>query len=217
MPSTGFLDFNFLESQKFFEFLLRFAFNTGVIYVIARLIYFRLRKNRDYLFTLFVFNLVVFFVCYMLDSAEVSIGVAFGIFAIFSILRYRTTTIPIKEMTYMFIAISVAIINGLSNGEIKFIMQIFINITMIVITVMLEKAWVKNELRQNIIYEKIDLIKPENHGKLLLDLKMRTGLDIHRFEIGQIDFLRDVAKIRVYYYDTEHKGFSEETNDYDYF
>lgn len=214
MDSTSFLGIPLLNEENFLFLLARFAFNIFVIYIIARLIYFRIRKNRSYLFTLFIFNIVVFFVCYLLNSLEISLGFAFGIFAIFSILRYRTTTIPIKDMTYMFISISVAIINALSNQQISYAELLFTNGMLILFAFLLEKLWVQNELRKNIIYEKIDLIKPENHDKLLEDLINRTGLNIHRFEIGRIDFMRDIARIRIYYYnenDTEY----DETELYD--
>lgn len=212
MLNLGFLNITFFDELNFYKFLFGFVLNISMIYIIARLIYFKIRQNRDYLFTLFIFNLVIFFISYILNSVELSMGVAFGIFAIFSILRYRTTTIPIKEMTYMFIAISIAIINGLGTGKIYLVLQLFINATFIVVTLSLEKVWVKNELFQNVLYEKIDLIKPERHPELIKDLKERTGLEIHRFEIGQIDFLRDVVRIKVFYYDLDNYG---DPNDYE--
>mgnify|MGYP002352725480 FL=1 len=129
-------------------------------------------------------------------------GFAFGIFAIFSILRYRTITIPIKEMTYMFIAISIGVINAISNSYISIIITILINLTIITLAIILEKIWVKNEISKYVIYEKIENIKPENHKILIQDLKERTGLEIHRFVISEINFLRDVARIKVFYYNS---------------
>jgi len=189
------------NTESYTDFLFRFILDLVVIYIIGRQIYFRLRKNRDYLFTLFLFNIVIFFVCYMLNSVKLSLGFAFGIFAIFSILRYRTRTVPIKEMTYMFIAISIAILNALSNTEVSLVELIFTNIIIIVFTLVLEKTWVRNVLTKDIIYERIDLIKPENHDQLMEDLRERTGLNITRFEIGRIDFLRDIARIKIFYHE----------------
>lgn len=206
MEPNSIINSEIFGSNLHFEFLLRFLFDVIVIYIIARLIYFRLRENRDYLFTLFILNIIIFFVCFLLSSVTLEIGFAFGIFAIFSILRYRTRPIPIKEMTYMFISISVAVINALGNSDASFFLIIFTNVIIIIFTFVLEKTWVKNELTKNIRYERIELVKPENHEKLLKDLKERTGLNIHRFEVGRIDFLRDIARIKIYYFESEVKN-----------
>jgi len=191
----------FSSGISFSDFILRLLINLIVIYVIARQIYFRLVKNRDYLFVMFIFNIVVFFVCYLLSNTTLSLGFAFGIFAIFSILRYRTRVVPTKEMTYMFVAISIAVINALSFDEIGFPIIIITNVIIVAFIFILEKTWVKNEIRKRILYEKIDLIKPENRNLLIKDLQDRTGLIINRVEIDRIDFLRDVARISVYYYE----------------
>jgi hypothetical protein len=138
----------------------------------------------------------------LLSSVKLGLGFALGLFAIFGIIRYRTDPIPIKEMTYLFIVIGIAAINGLANKKISFAELMFTNIVVVGITYGLEKIWLlKSESRKTIEYEKIELIKPENHARLMEDLKERTGLNIHRFEIGRLDFLRDTARIRVYYYE----------------
>jgi hypothetical protein len=203
MNFSDLIGMDIFNAAGFGGLAFRFFFNLIVIYIIARLIYYKLRQNRDYLFTLFIFNLVVFFVCYLLSSAKISIGFAFGVFAIFSILRYRTTTVPIKEMTYMFISLSVAIINSLTAGSISFAELLFPNIALISFAFVLEKTWVKNEYKREVLYEKIDLIKPENYDQLIEDLRERTGLKIHRAEVGKIDFLRDVAQIKIFYFEDE--------------
>ncbi len=203
MNFSDLIGMDIFNAAGFGSLAFRFFFNLIVIYIIARLIYYKLRQNRDYLFTLFIFNLVVFFVCYLLSSAKISIGFAFGVFAIFSILRYRTTTVPIKEMTYMFISLSVAIINSLTAGSISFAELLFPNIALISFAFVLEKTWVKNEYKREVLYEKIDLIKPENYDQLIEDLRERTGLKIHRAEVGKIDFLRDVAQIKIFYFEDE--------------
>jgi len=182
------------------EFFIRFGLNVLVILIIAKYIYFRIRRNKDYLFTLLMFNMIVFFICYFLSSIELSLGFAFGIFAIFSILRYRTETVPIKEMTYMFIAISIAIINAIASASVCLIEMIFTNTAIVGLTYILEKAWIRNEVKQMIIYEKIELIKQERQEELIKDIEERTGLKINRYEIGKIDFLRDTALINVFYY-----------------
>lgn len=204
-----------LHWESIFILATKFALNLIVIFIIARLIYFNVRKNRSYLFAFFIFNTIIFFVYSFLNHLTLSIGFAFGIFALFSILRYRTTSIPIKEMTYLFIAISIAIINALSNNTISLFELILTNTAIILVTFLLEKVWMKNENMKLIIYEKIDLVKPQHSEELIADLKQRTGLNIHRYEIGKIDFLRDITEIRVYYYNSNQNHFVNENDDFD--
>lgn len=201
LQNSSLLASRIFNEETFIEFVVRFIFNVFVIYIIARQIYYRLKPNRNYLFTMVIINIVVFFVCYLLNNINLSIGFAFGIFAIFSILRYRTKPIPIKEMTYMFISISIAIINALGSTNTTVVEIGFTNFSIVAFTFLLEKTWVKRESDKTVIYEKIENIKPANHDKLLEDLNNRTGLQIHRIEIGQIDLLRDTARVKVYYYE----------------
>lgn len=191
------------STSNFLDFVISFLFDLVVIFIIAKLIYYSLRPNRDYLFTFFIFNIVVFFVCYLLNSLTLSLGFAFGIFAIFSILRYRTETVPIIEMTYMFISISIAMINAIINPFDNILQFLFVNGFIVVLTFIIEKVWVRKELRREILYEKIELIKPERYDELIKDLKERTGLDIHRIEMGKINFLNDTCLITVFYQNNE--------------
>jgi len=190
--------FNYID---IFDFFPRFLINLIFVYIVAARIYYRRRHDRDYLFTMISFNLVIFIVCFLLASSELSIGFAFGLFAVFSILRYRTEAVPIKEMTYIFIAISGAVINALSTHNISIGALIFSDLAIIGSVIILEKVWVKNVHFKEVQYEKIELIKPENHHLLLEDLKNRTGLPIHRVEIDFINFLNDTAKIKVFYFE----------------
>ncbi len=194
----------------------KLTFDLIVIYIIAKQIYFRIHQNRTYLFTMVTFNIIIFLVCYLLNHLTLGLGFSFGIFAIFSILRYRTLSLPIKEMTYLFISISIAIINALSNSTISYTELVFTNAAIIGLTYILEKSWVRNEQVKHIIYEKINLIKPQLRNELLEDLRLRTGLDITRCEIGRIDFLKDVAELRVYFASDDNSNFvSEKDSDND--
>ena len=126
---------------------------------------------------------------------------------IFGIIRYRTNAIPIKEMTYLFIVIGLAMINSLSNKSISFAELLFTNFAITFVTFALERLWLlKHESRKIIVFEKIELITPENHDKLKADLENRTGLSITRFEIGKINFLNDTVTISIYYYEDEQKS-----------
>lgn len=189
-----------LFNPDIWNLIIRYSFNLVIIFILVRLIYFRFWKNSNYAFTYFMFNTVIFFVCYMLSSVRLSIGFAFGLFAVFAILRYRTNPIPIREMTYLFIVITVGVINSLTTSDISYVEILFTNLTIIVLAFVLESYGQKYSLLESVvIYEKIENIKPEYHERLLSDLRERTGLDIKRFEILRTDFLRDVARIKVYY------------------
>ncbi len=127
-------------------------------------------------------------------------GFAFGLFAVFAILRYRTDPIPIKEMTYLFIVITIGVINALSGDEVSYAVLLFTNIALVALTYFLESYWQKNLLlRMTIEYEKIENIIPENHDVLIADLKERTGLNIKSFEFRRMNFLRDTVRIRIFY------------------
>ena len=194
----------YINPNDFMELLVRFVFNFGMALLIVRAIYYPITRRKDYLFTYLMFSVMVFFMCQVLSSVKLGLGFALGLFAIFGIIRYRTDPIPIKEMTYLFVVIGLAAINGLANKKVSYAELIFTNLSVLVVIYGIEKLWLlKNESRKTVILEKVDLIKPENHELLLADLRERTGLNIHRTEIGRIDFLRDTARVRVFYYEGE--------------
>jgi len=191
-----------IDTHDFAKMMIRFAMDFIVAFIIIRVIYYPIHKRKDYLFTYFMFNILIFFICILLNSVKLKLGFAFGLFAIFGILRYRTEQLPIKEMTYLFMIIAIAIINSLTNNKISLVEVLVTNFAIVVAAYLLEKVWLlKHESRKSITYEKIDLIKPEKHTELINDLTERTGLKIHRVQIGRIDFLRDTAKIKIFYYE----------------
>ena len=186
-------------TPEFFNLIFRFGFNLSIAFIIIKLIYYRNYNNNDFVFTYFMFNSLIFFFATILGSMTVNLGFAFGLFAVFAILRYRTDPIPIKEMTYLFIVITIGVINALSSSEVSYAELLFTNVALVGLTYFLETYWQNNLLvRHNVEYEIIENIKPENHEKLLLDLEDRTGLSIKHFEIGRINFLRDTVQIRIY-------------------
>ena len=186
-------------TPEFFNLSFRFGFNLSIAFIIIKLIYYRNYNNNDFVFTYFMFNSLIFFFATVLGSMTVNLGFAFGLFAVFAILRYRTDPIPIKEMTYLFIVITIGVINALSSSEVSYAELLFTNVALVGLTYFLETYWQNNLLvRHNVEYEIIENIKPENHEKLLLDLEDRTGFSIKHFEIGRINFLRDTVQIRIY-------------------
>ena len=186
-------------TPEFFNLSFRFGFNLSIAFIIIKLIYYRNYNNNDFVFTYFMFNSLIFFFATVLGNMTVNLGFAFGLFAVFAILRYRTDPIPIKEMTYLFIVITIGVINALSSNEVSYAELLFTNVALVGLTYFLETYWQNNLLvRHNVEYEIIENIKPENHEKLLLDLEDRTGFSIKHFEIGRINFLRDTVQIRIY-------------------
>ncbi len=195
-----FLNVDFFDQKDFLKLLFRFAIDFSVTFIIVRLLYFSANRRKDYLFTFFIFNLLTFFICFLLRKVPMELGFALGLFAVFGILRYRTEPIPIKEMTYLFIVIGLAMINALANKSISFVELMFVNLSVILVTFSFEKLWFNHEVQEKrIVYERIELIVPEKRAEMIEDLKKRTGLDIVKIQIGKIDFLRDVASITVFF------------------
>ena len=179
-----------------FKFIVDFIF----LVIIVRAIYYKSKDEKDYVFTFFMFNILTFFICYLLRKVPMEMGFALGLFAVFGILRYRTEAIPIRQMTYLFIVIAISMINALANKSISIVELIFTNTIITIITYLIDRVWFQSfEIIKTITYEKIELIKPEKEVELIDDLKQRTGLPIHNVKIDKIDFLRDVAQISIYY------------------
>ena len=192
------------DSKDLIKLLFKFSIDLLFLFIIVRVIYYRMKDEKDYVFTFFMFNILTFFICFLLRKVPMEMGFALGLFAVFGILRYRTEAIPIRQMTYLFIVIGVSVINALANKKISHSELIFTNFIIIAVTYGLEKIWLlKHETRKTITYEKIDLIKPSKKEELMADLKERTGLNITRIEVRRIDFLRDTAQIRIFFFEDE--------------
>jgi hypothetical protein len=190
-----------LNAEDLLKLVIRFGFNLIVTLVLVRMLYYKASRRKDYLFTYMMFSTVIFLLCFLLESVKLELGFALGLFAIFGIIRYRTTTIPIKEMTYLFVIIGVSVINALANKKISYSELLFTNLAIVAIVWGFERIWLlRHESTKMILYEKIDLIKPEKYSLLLQDLNERTGLDINRIEVGKLNFMRDTAEIKIYYY-----------------
>lgn len=195
-----------IDTYDFLELFFRFSLNLIVILILVRGIYYGMRQRKDYLFTYILISTVIFLLCFLLENVKLELGFALGLFAIFGIIRYRTLQMPIKEMTYLFLVIGISVINALANKKVSYAELIFTNVALITVTYFLERMMLLRHESQKIInYEKIELIKPENREALKLDLEQRTGIKINRIEIGKIDFLRDTARIVVYYFESENK------------
>lgn len=196
---TKILDLKLFDDDVY-DLILRSIFNFIVVYILIKHIYRSDKKNKNYAFSFYLFSMLIFFLCYLLSGIKLEMGFAFGLFAIFSILRYRTISLPMKEMTYLFMVIAIAVINALTTKKVSFVELLFTNVSLMAATYFLERLWYKEGLsEQTIEYEKIENIKPDRKAHLMADLKERTGLDIRSAEILTTDFLRDMARVRIYY------------------
>ncbi len=184
------------------SFLLSFGLNFLVALLVVRFIYYPSTHNKSYVFTFLAFNTIIYAVLSFMSSIEIGLGVGFGLFAIFSILRYRTDPIPIREMTYLFIIAALAVMNSLGVSSAIWPQLVAANLAILAIMLVLEKEWgFHYEASKSIVYEKIELICPDRRAELQADLEQRTGLKIKRIVVGKVDFLRDVASLKVYYDD----------------
>jgi hypothetical protein len=191
---------DFFDLDDFSKLLFKFGINFIFLIIIVRLIYYRVKDDKDYVFTYIMFNILTFFICFLLRKVPMEMGFALGLFAVFGILRYRTEAIPIRQMTYLFIVIGISMINALSNKSVSIFEVLFTNGIIALITYLIDRLWFQTiEERKNIVYEKIELIKPENKHELINDLKERTGLPVHEVKVDKIDFLKDTAAITIYY------------------
>lgn len=188
--------FNFAD---ILPMLWRFVFNTAAVWLITHWLYFPKSRRREYYFTFMLIGISVFFLINLLGGAKIKIEFALGLFAIFGIIRYRTESMPVREMTYLFIIIAMSVINGLS-ANFGWVELLAVNLLFILMTFLFENIKVKGSMAVKLVqYDRIELIKPERRAELLADLKERTGLDIVKIEIGGIDFLRDMSVIKIYY------------------
>ena len=189
------------DSKDLVKLLFKFSIDLLFLFIIVRVIYYRIKEEKDYVFSFFMFNILTFFICFLLRKVPMEMGFALGLFAVFGILRYRTEAIPIRQMTYLFIVIGLSMINSLANKSISWLEILLANAIITIITYLIDRVWFSTiELTKTILYEKIELIKPENEQELIEDLKQRTGLQIVAVKVDKVDFLRDTAQIKIYYH-----------------
>jgi hypothetical protein len=195
-----------LIDDDFYKMMMRFVINTFFLTIVIRFLYFEKSRRKDYLLTYYMISTIVFFLCFTLKKFELDVGMALGLFAIFGILRYRTNPVDIREMTYLFIVIGVSVINALANKKMSYAEIMTANIIVVVLLAGIENYWIlRQEVTKEVVYEKIENIKPENYNSLKSDLENRTGLTINRVEVGAIDFMKDTALVTIYYYNDAKK------------
>lgn len=179
---------------------LRFGLHVVAILAIVFVLYLRGSGSKEFCFSYVAIGLIVFALCYLLEQVRLELGFALGLFAIFGIIRYRTITMPIKEMTYLFVVIGMSVINALAGVSLTLPGLALANFSIFVCLALLEVFMMKNRERSMVVrYEKIENLRPENRGALIRDLKERLGLDVKSFYLEEVDFLRDTTNLRVYF------------------
>ncbi len=189
-------------STELTTLLVGAGLNLLVTLIIVRFVYYPLTQDKNYVFTFMAFNTMIYFVLGLLIKMEMSIGIGFGLFAIFSVLRYRTEEMPPREMTYLFIIMALPVMNSILIANSAFAYLLITNTLIVVLLFVLEKGWgFRYEASKRITYDRVEWITPAHTEQLLADLRQRTGLPIKRAEIGRVDFLHDTADIKIYYDD----------------
>ena len=187
------------DGPSLWTFLIRFAFNLLVCWMITHFLYYRKSHRRDYYFTYMLFSTAIFLILYNLQNMTVEVGIALGLFGIFSMIRYRTEQLPIREMTYLFVLIGISIING-AGMTTSYTAFVVTNLLVVLLIWLLESLGFSHRQANKIVtYEKIDLIRPDRREELLADLRERTGLNITKVQVGSINFLKDTAFLKVTY------------------
>jgi hypothetical protein len=182
------------------ELLARLALDLLFTLVAVRLIYHRLYRNRDYVFTYVLINLVTFTLAYLLSKVTIGMGFALGLFAVFGILRYRTEAIRVRNLTYLFVVIGIALLNALANGSISLAELLMTNTVIVGAVAILEAAPFSGREESRVVqYDRLDLLGPDAAEELQADLRRRTHLPVERCEIGDVDLLRDCALITIYW------------------
>lgn len=197
--STSFLGVPLFESATILNLLIRFSFNLLVGWIIIRCFYYRKSRRRDYFVTFMLFSSAMFLLIFLMENVKLQIGFTLGLFAIFGMIRYRTETVPIREMTYLFVIIAMSVINGLALN-ISYAEIVLANLLIIgLIWVIESERILKHTSTKLVLYDRIDLITPERREEMLADLHQRLGIPIERVEVGHVDFLKDTAFVKVFY------------------
>ncbi len=193
-----FLGVPLFEADSITNLLIRFSFNLLVSWILCYFIYYKHSRRRDYFITFMLFSSTMFLLIALMENVKLQIGFTLGLFAIFGMIRYRTETVPIREMTYLFVIIGLSVINGLAM-TVSYAELVLTNTLLILLAFALEGIQTTHRSAKVILYDKIENIIPERRAELLADIEKRIGIKPEKVEIGHVDFLRDVAYIKVYY------------------
>lgn len=203
----------FTANVELFHLLGSLVMNFITVWLIVHFFYYPKGQRRDYYFTFILLSVSIFMLIYLFMGRQIAgsvsdagmVGAALGLFAIFGIIRYRTESVPIREMTYLFFLIALSVLNG-KTGDLHIIERLVINLVFIVIVWLAENFHsAYNQGCKFVKYDNIDLIKPERYDDLVKDLEERLGVKVTRVEVGAVDFLTDMTMLRVFYVDPEKR------------
>ena len=198
-------------STGFADTLLRFLLCYAVNWCIVKFLYYKKSKRRDFFFTFIIISVAIFFLVYLMmgmDRGKATMGVGLGLFGIFSIMRYRTDTMPVREMTYLFVVVCLSVIHAMADslgidnsGKMVGtpLLELLVIDAIMVAAIVLFERTLKVEPSKLVQYDRIELVKPDRYQELVADIEERLGLKVLKIEVGAIDFLRDMAMLRVYY------------------
>ena len=192
------------NSAEFWPTVLRFFYNFGIIFIIARLIYYRVSHRADYFFTYLIAGSIIFIICNLLGAITFDIGFALGLFAVFGIIRYRTAPIPIREMTYLFLVIGITVKNALITVEVSLFQALFADAIIILITYSAQHFLIRNKLlRKTIVYRNIELLRPDRYEDLLKDLTTISGFPVEKAQVGRVDYVKGNARLRIFFFEKD--------------
>lgn len=199
MEEWVFLDTPMVDLPSLSMMILRFVLNTFFVFILIQFFYYRKSRRVDYYFTFILISISIFFLIYLLGSVKIKVGMALGLFAIFGIIRYRTETVPVREMTYLFVIISLSVINAIAQN-LSYAELLATNI------IYISSVWVVESFRglkhvssKLILYDRVDNLHPQQRKELIEDLKERTGLKILKVEVGAINFMQDTVMLKIFY------------------
>ena len=198
-------------SPDFGDTLLRFALCYLVNWIIVNFLYFKKAKRRDFFFTFMIISVAIFFLVYLMmgmDRGKATMGVGLGLFGIFSIMRYRTDAMPVREMTYLFVVVCLSVVHamadtlGVNAAGVMVgtpVVELLVIDVIVILSIVIFERSLKVQASKLVQYDRIDLIKPERREELKADLEARLGLKVVSVRVGAVDFLRDMTVLRVYY------------------
>jgi hypothetical protein len=191
-----------LSNPNFLGIMIRFIINTIFLYILVKIVYYRYSRKELFLFAFFQMGIMIFFIGSMLNAVFLEIGMAVGLFAIFTILRLRTTNVSIKDMAYMFTTIGISVINSLKLVGFPLLGVLLINIIIIASAWLLEEFLAKNSSETyTIVYRNIELLRTNKKQRLLKDISELTGKDVIKVKVRRVDYRSETALLDIFYKD----------------
>ena len=190
-------------SPSFVSMLIRLLISIVVTWFIVIRLYYKKSKRRDFCFTFMLISIAIFFIVFFMIfvledmKGKTSMGIGIGLFGIFSIMRYRTDAMPVREMTYLFIIIALAVVNAIAEGVP--LLELLITNLIVLVAVWICELYLKTLPSKLIQYDRMELIVPERRDELKADLEQRLGVKIRKVDVGAVDCIRDMAMVRIVY------------------